>query len=290
MAAGHGWLWIPGSDWGPAWVSWRSGEGYYGWAPLGPGYDLANGGDYSCPNDWWVFIPPQYIYTGNYYRYWYGPHSNSDIIHHTDFIKNNYVNNHVTYVLGPRSHDVEQITHKPVQVYHITNSTNLTTHVHSTDIKMYRPAEIRPASGINGTRPVPPNVVGAPQPVKNSQAVNAGQTTPPQFRNKLPNTAPVVPGTTYNKTAEPNTRPVRNDNNPYEWDVKKAEQQQQQQRQQNAPQQVPEPARQQNRPEPQRTEPPRQAPEPQRQNPAPAPQPRPAPAPAPARQEPGGRR
>jgi hypothetical protein len=29
----RGWAWIPGRDWGPAWVSWRSGGGYYGWAP-----------------------------------------------------------------------------------------------------------------------------------------------------------------------------------------------------------------------------------------------------------------
>lgn len=34
--ADHGWLWIPGTVWGPAWVSWRTGGTYVGWAPLGP--------------------------------------------------------------------------------------------------------------------------------------------------------------------------------------------------------------------------------------------------------------
>jgi hypothetical protein len=33
---GVGWYWIPGRQWGPAWVSWRYGGGYVGWAPLGP--------------------------------------------------------------------------------------------------------------------------------------------------------------------------------------------------------------------------------------------------------------
>lgn len=33
---GHGWVWIPGIEWAPAWVSWRVGGGYCGWAPLGP--------------------------------------------------------------------------------------------------------------------------------------------------------------------------------------------------------------------------------------------------------------
>ncbi len=28
----YGWEWIPGHVWGPAWVSWRHGGGYYGWA------------------------------------------------------------------------------------------------------------------------------------------------------------------------------------------------------------------------------------------------------------------
>jgi len=29
----YGWEWIPGYEWAPAWVSWRQGGGYYGWAP-----------------------------------------------------------------------------------------------------------------------------------------------------------------------------------------------------------------------------------------------------------------
>ena len=28
--------WVPGYEWGPAWVSWRFGGGYVGWAPLPP--------------------------------------------------------------------------------------------------------------------------------------------------------------------------------------------------------------------------------------------------------------
>ncbi len=31
-----GWAWIPGRVWAPAWVEWRSGGEYIGWAPLGP--------------------------------------------------------------------------------------------------------------------------------------------------------------------------------------------------------------------------------------------------------------
>jgi len=34
-----GWFWVPGSRWGPAWVSWRSSDNYLAWAPLPPSYD-----------------------------------------------------------------------------------------------------------------------------------------------------------------------------------------------------------------------------------------------------------
>jgi hypothetical protein len=31
-----GWVWVPGSVWGPAWVDWFWGDGFVGWAPLPP--------------------------------------------------------------------------------------------------------------------------------------------------------------------------------------------------------------------------------------------------------------
>lgn len=31
-----GWVWVPGQQWAPAWVSWRTSKDYVGWAPLPP--------------------------------------------------------------------------------------------------------------------------------------------------------------------------------------------------------------------------------------------------------------
>jgi len=31
-----GWCWVPGVEWAPAWVNWRMGGDYVGWAPCGP--------------------------------------------------------------------------------------------------------------------------------------------------------------------------------------------------------------------------------------------------------------
>jgi DNA segregation ATPase FtsK/SpoIIIE-like protein len=32
----HGWLWVPGCEWAPAWVAWRQSRDHIGWAPLPP--------------------------------------------------------------------------------------------------------------------------------------------------------------------------------------------------------------------------------------------------------------
>jgi len=32
----YGWIWTPGVEWAPAWVTWRYGGGYVGWAPIAP--------------------------------------------------------------------------------------------------------------------------------------------------------------------------------------------------------------------------------------------------------------
>src|ERR1700704_2583142 len=33
---GIGWVWVPGNEWAPAWVSWRKSNDYVGWGPLPP--------------------------------------------------------------------------------------------------------------------------------------------------------------------------------------------------------------------------------------------------------------
>ncbi len=58
----HGWIWIPGTVWAPAWVAWRQGPGWIGWAPLPPeahweiGVGLRFDGASRDPL-WWSFVP-----------------------------------------------------------------------------------------------------------------------------------------------------------------------------------------------------------------------------------------
>ncbi len=36
LLRGRGWVWVPGSQWAPCWVSWRESGSHIGWAPLPP--------------------------------------------------------------------------------------------------------------------------------------------------------------------------------------------------------------------------------------------------------------
>jgi hypothetical protein len=47
--AAHGWVWLAGRTWAPAWVAWRWNDKVIGWAPLEPG-----GTRYSA---FWTFVP-----------------------------------------------------------------------------------------------------------------------------------------------------------------------------------------------------------------------------------------
>ena len=69
----YGWAWVPGYEWGPAWVSWRSGGGYYGWAPLGPRMSINV--HIGIPHAHWVFVPQRYIASTRLYSY-YTPYRN----------------------------------------------------------------------------------------------------------------------------------------------------------------------------------------------------------------------
>jgi hypothetical protein len=50
---GLGWVWVPGTEWSPAWVSWRRGEEAIGWAPMPPDEVYVSVQD---EPDVWVFV------------------------------------------------------------------------------------------------------------------------------------------------------------------------------------------------------------------------------------------
>ena len=112
-----GWLWLPDTDWAPAWVSWRSGGGYYGWAPLGPGMNITV--NINIPAPYWTFVPQVYFTSPSWYSYAVPRPRVVNIYQNTTIINNYYRSNNRSYGFGPPRGDIERITRQSVPVYRI---------------------------------------------------------------------------------------------------------------------------------------------------------------------------
>ena len=179
----YGWVWIPGYEWAPAWVSWRYGGGYSGWAPMGPGVSV--GVSYNCPESWWIFVGPQYMYQPDCYRHWRGPSYNHGYMRQTTVVNNYYVDNHtrVRYNYGPRADAIQRDTHQPVQVYRVSRMNRPgAPSVGGNTVSIYRPNINRGSR--NTDRPA--NMIAAPRQIGRPQA--ATNLTPgrqPEFRQQM---------------------------------------------------------------------------------------------------------
>ncbi|SER73689.1 DUF6600 domain-containing protein [Pedobacter rhizosphaerae] len=134
------WIWLPDTNWGPAWVDWRSGDGYYGWAPMAPSIsiNISFGRRYVVPDYCWNFIPQANIYVNTFPRYDYG--RNNVYIRNTTIINNTYVYNRRTYYGGPRAEDIRRATNRDVRVYRFSQSSRPgASRVGGREVSIYRP-------------------------------------------------------------------------------------------------------------------------------------------------------
>lgn len=122
----YGWCWVPGYEWGPAWVSWRTGGDYIGWAPLPPagGTEIVYenrpiGGhvdvDFGIGPAYYNFIDIRFIgepvLIGHYYPYT----QNVAYINNTVNVTNITYNNSVVYNYGPDYAMLSRYSTRPIQ-------------------------------------------------------------------------------------------------------------------------------------------------------------------------------
>lgn len=117
----YGWMWVPGNEWAPAWVAWRNGGGYYGWAPLMPGMGISvSVGIYDrIPNHCWNFVPYQYVTYRRVYAHCVPRPTVVNIIHQTTIVTYNHRDNHHTYFTGPSRHEMERDGRTRVDHYRV---------------------------------------------------------------------------------------------------------------------------------------------------------------------------
>ncbi|MBC7949716.1 MAG: hypothetical protein H7Y42_17660 [Chitinophagaceae bacterium] len=137
----YGWMWVPGYEWSPAWVAWRDGGEYYGWAPLRPGINISINigvGRYNPPMDYWVFAPRRYINSPRIYDYCIDRGRNVTIINNTTII-NNYSRRNNVFINGPRRMDVQRYAGRINPVRFRESSRPGRTQFRNNEVSVYRP-------------------------------------------------------------------------------------------------------------------------------------------------------
>lgn len=139
----YGWYWVPGYEWSPAWVAWRDGGDYYGWAPIRPGINISinfNIGGYSPPYDFWCFTPRRYITSRSLHSHYIDRRQNVTIINQTTIINNfNYGGNY-GFRSGPRRMDAERYTGRINPVRFRNSTTPGRTQFRNNEVSVYRPS------------------------------------------------------------------------------------------------------------------------------------------------------
>lgn len=148
-----GWLWVPGYDWAPAWVAWGSYDGYWGWAPLSPGFYVGYRFDNHIPSGWWTFVHGHHFCSSHWNHYIYDrPVNVVNITNITNIYNDNSGQSNSSWYHGPRIGDVERHSRTRVPRMDIVNSDVPENKIVSErQMRVYRPSieknerEARPA-------------------------------------------------------------------------------------------------------------------------------------------------
>jgi hypothetical protein len=123
----YGWVWVPGTTWAPAWVAWRSGGGYCGWAPLSPqcgfGVNISVGlVDRYVPREHYVFVDEHYM--GQPVIYNHVVRNNVTIINRTTNITNITVVNNRVVNRGVSVEEVQRVSGRRVERVQMATATS----------------------------------------------------------------------------------------------------------------------------------------------------------------------
>ncbi|WP_200979486.1 DUF6600 domain-containing protein [Echinicola sp. 20G] len=187
----YGWAWVPGYEWGPAWVNWRTGGGYYGWAPMTPGFSVSV--NIGIPSFHWVFVPQRRFTQRHVYRYCAPRRNIVNIYNRTTVINNTVVYNRNRYISGPSRRDIERYSRGNVTVYKVNSSQRAgKANVSRNTLNIYRP-DVRMARNDNRSQNAKPRTITSLEKARSNRAAIAntnnnsnsrGNVTAPRSNNR----------------------------------------------------------------------------------------------------------
>lgn len=128
-----GWVWVPGDEWAPAWVSWRKGNDFVGWAPLPPDahFDRQSGirnsvdSRYDIGPQQYNFVPANEFGGPQSSRVVVPAERNVTIINQTTNVTNITYNNSTVVDRGLSYDDLHARSRYPIQRLRLERSQNM---------------------------------------------------------------------------------------------------------------------------------------------------------------------
>ncbi len=122
-----GWVWVPGDEWAPAWVSWRKSNDYVGWAPLPPearferSSGIHNWADnyYDIGPDQYAFVPTNQFGDQRVERAVVSMDRNVAIINQTTNITNITYSNTTVVNQGPNYEEMRSRSQQPMERFRL---------------------------------------------------------------------------------------------------------------------------------------------------------------------------
>jgi hypothetical protein len=131
----RGWFWVPGREWGPAWVSWRTGGDYVGWAPLPPrGREMDYDGrpisgqvdvEFDIGPAYYNFVDVRYIGEPVLRERIFEPNLNVTYISKTVNVTNITYANSTVYNYGPDYNTLSRYSTRPIRRMALERDTNV---------------------------------------------------------------------------------------------------------------------------------------------------------------------
>ncbi len=215
----YGWMWIPDNEWGPSWVTWRRGNGYYGWEPMGPGISISMsfGRSYNSHNDHWMFVRDRDFERSDINHYYVNSSEHITIIQNSIVINKTYIDSkrRTSYVSGPAREDVQKRTGRNVTQVTIQENSKPGQVSANGQLRIYRPVVYK--SNVSDKKIVPARIVGLKEVKKyternsKTQTQNVAQPNSTGKQERLPQS--VKPVKNYEKSTQTTRTPVATQGN-----------------------------------------------------------------------------
>ena len=132
-----GWVWVPGDEWAPAWVSWRKSDEYVGWAPLPPEARFdRHSGIHNWADNYYDIGPDQYCFVAT--REFGGQHveravvpaeRNVAIVGQTTNVTNITYNNTTVVNQGPSYDELRTRSQQPIARLRLERQINMNINI-----------------------------------------------------------------------------------------------------------------------------------------------------------------